>query len=201
MGLRRSVIFLGDNVAGAPLQLCPYLQGNIVSNFKTNGMPWICGGSQQTGTYSENRWCGSAPGAPYTTVTYATIRAQLLRDGPQWPYDTVLTLFQNEECVTNYNTGTPTTAQIAANINSLLDTVRAQQPGCRVFFNNMSYSATVAANNYWISTINPLIASTLAARADAALISLVDIHATTTITPTTVGWYNGYAAALTAAGY
>jgi lysophospholipase L1-like esterase len=172
MGLRRNVIFCGDSITDGFGGLVNFggFRGLLLGQRSLNGLPWNAGGGTVTGTFGANRYVGGSG------QTIAQITANLVLDGPQWAYDTVIAHVGTNDATQRNTGGVPTLATSQANLTTFLDTIRAQQPSARVFFALIIPNQDVGANTL-ITAQNSAFATQIAARADVALITLVDHNA------------------------
>lgn len=172
MGLRRNVLLCGDSITegfGGATNWGGY-RAKLLGLRKTNNLPWRCGGSTTTMISGENRYCGGSG------LTIAQIDALLAVDGAQWQYDTVIAHVGTNDATQRNSGGVPTLATSQANLTTFLDRIRAQQPLARVFFAKIIPNQ-VAAVDTLIVAQNAAFATQIAARADAGLISIVDMYA------------------------
>lgn len=176
MGLRRQVLFVGDSITegtGSTANTGGF-RSSLLSMRLTNGMPWRTGGNSTVGLYGgENRWVGGSG------LRIDQINPLLLRDGAQWQYDTVIAHVGTNDCTQRNSTGLPTLATSQASLTTFLDTIRSQQPNARVFF-ALIIPNTNAGADAQIVAENAAFATQIAGRADAALITTVDMYASFT---------------------
>lgn len=172
MGIRRNVLFCGDSITDGfgGLTGAGGFRGILLGQRSTNGLPWRAGGGTITGTFGANRYVGASG------YTIAQITANLTLDGVQWSYDTVIAHVGTNDATQRNTGGTPTLATSQANLTTFLDTVRAQQPACRVFFALIIPNQDAGANTL-ITAQNAAFSAQIAARADASLITFVDHNA------------------------
>lgn len=214
MGLRRQVLFIGDDftqgtgVNGATVQ--GGWRGLLLNLRFTNGMTWRVGGSNTTGMISgENRFTGGSG------LLLSQIAPSVTRDGAQWQYNLVVAQAGYTDYLNRFNTGTPTLATTQASITTILDTIRAQVPTAPVFWVNQIPNTTVAFNTQIVND-NAAIQTQLAGRADAAYLYYVDAYTAYNANPAySTQWgqagsmspfgftviANTISAAITAAGY
>lgn len=214
MGLRRQVLFLGDDftqgtgVNGATVQ--GGWRGLLLNLRSTNGLTWRTGGSNVTGMLGgENRFVGGSG------LLLSQIAPLVTRDGAQWQYDLVVAQAGYTDYLNRFNTATPTLATTQASITTILDTIRVQEPTAPVFWVNQIPNTTVAFNTQIVND-NAAIQTQLAGRADAAYLYYVNAYTAYNANPaystqwgqagsmTPFGFTviaNTISAAITAAGY
>jgi len=161
---------------GTPVATATGGSRGFVLNQKTSfGMPYRTGGVG-TGNLmigGENLFVGSNVANFYLDA----LNTLQLRDGVQWSWDTIICAAGNYDAF-DLGTGVggaPTLATTRARATTLLDTFRSQNANCRVFWCNCIPNSNAGANTA-ITNQNAAIAADIAARADAALISIVDIN-------------------------
>lgn len=172
MSLRRRVLFVGDSITEGFGGLTSYggFRARLLGLRKTNGLPWRCGGGTTNMISGENRYCGG------TGLTISQIDALLAIDGAQWGYDTVIAHVGTNDATQRNTGGTPTLATSQANLTTMLDRIRTQQPNARVFF-GLIIPNTNAGADALITAQNSAFSTQIAARSDAALITIVDHNA------------------------
>lgn len=172
MGIRRNVIFCGDSITDGFGGLANYggFRGLLLGQRSFGGLPWNAGGSTVAGYFGANRYVGAIG------YTIAQITANLAVDGIQWPYDTVIAHVGTNDATQRNVGGVPTLATSQANLTTFLDTIRSQQPTCRVFFALIIPNQDAGANTL-ITAQNAAFAAQIAARADAGFITTVDQNA------------------------
>lgn len=178
MGLRRNVIFCGDSITDGVGGLAGGggFRGQVLGSRSYNGMPWNTGGSAITGVFGANRYCGGSG------QTIAQIDANLIIDGVQWQYDTIVAHVGTNDATQRNTGGVPTLATSQANLTTFLDRIRAQQPTARVFF-ALIIPNTNAGADALIVAQNAAFAAQIAARADAGFITTVDMYTAFTANP------------------
>lgn len=177
MGLRRQILFVGDVVmsstGGTP---SANIHGGLrafIPNQKTSfGMPYRTGGSSPAQMVNgENLYVGSGAVSFYLDA----LNTIQLRDGAQWAWDTIICIAGHWDAYDLAVGAAPTLATTRARATTLLDTFRAQNANCRVFWCNCLPHTAVNVNTA-VNNQNAAIAADIALRGDAALISQVDIN-------------------------
>lgn len=177
MGLRRQILFVGDVVmsstGGTPTAGGHGGLRAFIPNQKTSfGMPYRTGGSSPAQMVNgENLYVGSGA----TQFYLDALNTIQLRDGSQWQWDTIICIAGHWDAYDGTVNGTPTLATTRSRASTLLDTFRAQNSNCRVFWCNC-IPHTAAAVNTTINNQNAAIFADIALRPDAALITTVDIY-------------------------
>jgi hypothetical protein len=137
-------------------------------------MPYRTGGASTANMPSgENRYVGSGAASFYLD---ALNNLQLI-EGAQWQWDTVICIGGHWDA---YDLGVgvggaPSLATTRSRVTALLDTFRSQNSSCRVFWCNALPHTNVSVNNA-VNAQNSAIATDIAGRTDAALITIVDIN-------------------------
>lgn len=173
MGVRRQVLFVGDSITSGTGGSANYggYRGQLLNLVSTGGLPWRVGGSNTTNNNgAENRWCGGSG------LRIDQIQPELARDGVQWFYNATFLHVGTNDATQRASGGTPTLATSQANLTTMLDTIRTQQPNSRVFFALIIPNQDAQANTA-ITAQNAAFATQIAGRADAALITVVDQNA------------------------
>lgn len=170
---RLNVMYVGDSVTLGTGGTGQYggFRGQLQNTKKYNGLPWRTVGTSLTGmSGGDNRMCGASG------HTVGDLIAHVNLDGVQWRWDIALVHAGTNDCTQRNSGGTPTLATSQANLTTLLDALRAENPVGRVFFAKIIPNTTGAVDTL-ITAQNSAFATQIAARSDAAYITIVDHNA------------------------
>lgn len=134
------------------------------------GLPYRSCGSNTLNLFGgENKWCGASG------YRIDQINPEVQRDCVQWEWDVALVHVGTNDATQRNSGGTPTLATSQANLTIMLDYLRAARPTGRVFFMKIIPSTTAAVDTL-IDAQNTAFAAQIAARSDAAYITIVDVY-------------------------
>jgi lysophospholipase L1-like esterase len=170
---RLNVMFVGDSVTVGTLGSTSVggYRGQLLTARSYQGVPYRAVGTTTTGmSGGEARMCGASGLTVGDLIPYVTT------DGATYSWDIALVHAGTNDCTQRNAGGTPTLATSQANLTLLLDKLRTQNPAGRVFFAKIIPNTTAAVDTL-IDAQNTAFATQIAARSDAALITVVDHNA------------------------
>lgn len=168
-----NIMFVGDSITqgtGGSTNFGGY-RGQLLSIKPTyQGLPYRTVGSNTLNLFGgENKWCGASG------YRIDQLNPEVQRDCVQFPWNIALLHVGTNDATQRNSGGTPTLATSQANLTIMLDYLRAARPNAQVFFMKIIPSTTAAVDTL-IDAQNTAFAAQIAARADAAYITIVDVY-------------------------
>lgn len=171
---RLRVMFVGDSITGGTTGSATNYggyRGQLLGQKLPYGMMMKTVGSNTVSMFGgENKWVGAAG------YRIDQINPEAARDCTQWGWDVALVHVGTNDATQRNSGGTPTLATSQTNLTTLLNNLRAANPSGRVFFAKICPSRNAAVDALIVAQ-NSAFETQILARADASLITIVDIYA------------------------